>query len=88
MSSTSLRILNRPIINLLNDHLIDYPTPVNINYLWNFELFVLGEMQSISNQNSPNIGGKSTPGFDVVVVKKVCGTGKTEINNILFRIDF
>ena len=36
MSSTSLRVLNRPIINLLNDHLIDYPTPVNINYLWNF----------------------------------------------------
>jgi ubiquinol-cytochrome c reductase cytochrome b subunit len=36
MSSTSLRILNRPIINLLYDHLIDYPTPVNINYLWNF----------------------------------------------------
>ena len=34
--STSLRILNRPIINILNDHLIDYPTPVNINYLWNF----------------------------------------------------
>jgi len=36
MSSTSLRILNRPIINIFNDHLIDYPTPVNINYLWNF----------------------------------------------------
>jgi ubiquinol-cytochrome c reductase cytochrome b subunit len=36
MSSTSLRILNRPIINILNDHLIDYPTPININYLWNF----------------------------------------------------
>ena len=36
MSSTSLRVLNRPIINLLNDHLIDYPTPVNINYFWNF----------------------------------------------------
>jgi len=36
MSSTSLRVLNRPIINLLNDHLIDYPTPLNINYLWNF----------------------------------------------------
>ena len=36
MSSTSLRILNRPIINVFNDHLIDYPTPVNINYLWNF----------------------------------------------------
>jgi len=34
--STSLRILNRPIINILNDHLIDYPTPININYLWNF----------------------------------------------------
>ncbi|MEI6188125.1 MAG: cytochrome b/b6 [Alphaproteobacteria bacterium] len=36
MSSTSLRVLNRPIISILNDHLIDYPTPVNINYLWNF----------------------------------------------------
>jgi len=36
MHSTSLRILDRPIINILNDHLIDYPTPININYLWNF----------------------------------------------------
>ena len=36
MSSTSLRILNRPIVNILNDHLIDYPTPININYMWNF----------------------------------------------------
>ena len=36
MSSSSLRVLNRPIINILNDHLIDYPTPININYLWNF----------------------------------------------------
>ena len=36
MSTTSLRILNRPIISVLNNHLIDYPTPVNINYLWNF----------------------------------------------------
>nr|YP_010835000.1 apocytochrome b [Cryptomonas gyropyrenoidosa]WFQ82675.1 apocytochrome b [Cryptomonas gyropyrenoidosa] len=34
--SSSLRILNRPIINILNDHLVDYPTPANINYLWNF----------------------------------------------------
>ncbi len=36
MSTTSLRILNRPVISILNDHLVDYPTPVNINYLWNF----------------------------------------------------
>jgi quinol-cytochrome oxidoreductase complex cytochrome b subunit len=36
MTSQSLRILNRPIINILNDHLIDYPTPLNINYMWNF----------------------------------------------------
>jgi quinol-cytochrome oxidoreductase complex cytochrome b subunit len=36
MHSTSLRILDRPIINILNDHLIEYPTPININYLWNF----------------------------------------------------
>ena len=36
MISKSLRYLNRPIINVLNNHLIDYPTPVNINYFWNF----------------------------------------------------
>jgi ubiquinol-cytochrome c reductase cytochrome b subunit len=36
MHSTSLRILDRPLINILNDHLIEYPTPININYLWNF----------------------------------------------------
>lgn len=36
MLSQSLRIFNRPIINILNDHLVDYPTPININYMWNF----------------------------------------------------
>ena len=36
MLSTSLRLLNRPLINLCNDHLISYPTPVNLNYFWNF----------------------------------------------------
>jgi ubiquinol-cytochrome c reductase cytochrome b subunit len=36
MYSTSLRVLDRPLINILNDHLVDYPTPININYLWNF----------------------------------------------------
>ena len=36
MARQNLGILNRPIINVLNDHLIDYPTPVNLNYMWNF----------------------------------------------------
>jgi len=36
MSTITLRILNKPIINVLNKHLIDYPTPLNINYFWNF----------------------------------------------------
>ncbi|YP_001874759.1 apocytochrome b (mitochondrion) [Hemiselmis andersenii] len=36
MTSQSVRLLNRPIINILNDHLIEYPTPVNLNYMWNF----------------------------------------------------
>jgi ubiquinol-cytochrome c reductase cytochrome b subunit len=42
MTSQSLRILNRPTINILNDHLVDYPTPININYMWN-----LGSMAGI-----------------------------------------
>jgi len=36
MISKSLRFLNRPVINVFNNHLVDYPTPININYFWNF----------------------------------------------------
>lgn len=31
-----MRILKRPIIAIFNDHLINYPTPINIHYAWNF----------------------------------------------------
>ena len=31
-----MRILKRPLINILSGHIIDYPTPVNISYLWGF----------------------------------------------------
>nr|YP_009515597.1 apocytochrome b [Sirodotia delicatula]AVK39593.1 apocytochrome b [Sirodotia delicatula] len=31
-----MRVLKRPVISLVNDHLIDYPTPINIHYAWNF----------------------------------------------------
>lgn len=36
MNSNSLRLLDRPLINIINHHLIEYPTPLNINYFWNF----------------------------------------------------
>jgi ubiquinol-cytochrome c reductase cytochrome b subunit len=31
-----MRILKRPFINILSSHIVDYPTPVNISYLWGF----------------------------------------------------
>jgi ubiquinol-cytochrome c reductase cytochrome b subunit len=31
-----MRIFKRPIISMVNDHLIDYPTPINVHYAWNF----------------------------------------------------
>nr|UIR90922.1 cytochrome b [Pterocladiella sp. 6] len=31
-----MRLIKRPIISIANDHLIDYPTPINIHYAWNF----------------------------------------------------
>ena len=31
-----MRILKYPIFSLVNDHLISYPTPINIHYAWNF----------------------------------------------------
>nr|YP_010199692.1 apocytochrome b [Gracilaria domingensis]UAD89600.1 apocytochrome b [Gracilaria domingensis] len=31
-----MRLLKRPLISIVNNHLIDYPTPINIHYAWNF----------------------------------------------------
>ena len=31
-----MRLLKKPIITVLNEHLIDYPTPTTINYMWSF----------------------------------------------------
>nr|WCH57853.1 apocytochrome b [Caulacanthus ustulatus] len=31
-----MRFLKRPLISIANNHLIDYPTPINIHYAWNF----------------------------------------------------
>jgi ubiquinol-cytochrome c reductase cytochrome b subunit len=31
-----MRLINIPIVSILNNHLIDYPTPSNINYFWGF----------------------------------------------------
>nr|WQF69676.1 apocytochrome b [Ceramothamnion sp.] len=31
-----MRVVKYPIFSLLNDHLINYPTPINIHYAWNF----------------------------------------------------
>jgi ubiquinol-cytochrome c reductase cytochrome b subunit len=33
-----MKLLKRPIINVVNNHLIDYPTPINFNYWYNFGL--------------------------------------------------
>nr|YP_006280984.1 apocytochrome b [Helicosporidium sp. ex Simulium jonesi]ACT36211.1 apocytochrome b [Helicosporidium sp. ex Simulium jonesi] len=29
-------IIKQPIFSILNDHIVDYPSPSNINYLWSF----------------------------------------------------
>nr|AVK39569.1 apocytochrome b [Sheathia arcuata] len=31
-----MRILKYPLMSTINNHLIDYPTPINIHYAWNF----------------------------------------------------
>jgi ubiquinol-cytochrome c reductase cytochrome b subunit len=33
-----MKLLKRPIINVVNNHLVDYPTPINFNYWYNFGL--------------------------------------------------
>lgn len=29
-------ILKQPLLSVVNDHLVDYPTPSNLNYMWSF----------------------------------------------------
>ena len=31
-----MQVLKKPLISIFNNHLISYPTPVNIHYAWNF----------------------------------------------------
>jgi quinol-cytochrome oxidoreductase complex cytochrome b subunit len=31
-------IHRNPLIKIVNYHIVDYPTPINLNYLWNFGL--------------------------------------------------
>jgi ubiquinol-cytochrome c reductase cytochrome b subunit len=33
---TRLSILKQPLFSLINDHLIEYPTPTNLSYFWGF----------------------------------------------------
>nr|YP_008802523.1 apocytochrome b [Monomastix sp. OKE-1]AGZ90176.1 apocytochrome b [Monomastix sp. OKE-1] len=33
---TRLSILKQPLVTLVNDHLIEYPTPTNLSYFWGF----------------------------------------------------
>nr|YP_009541983.1 cytochrome b [Neogoniolithon spectabile]AYR06653.1 cytochrome b [Neogoniolithon spectabile] len=31
-----MQLLKKPLISIANDHLINYPTPINVHYAWNF----------------------------------------------------
>jgi ubiquinol-cytochrome c reductase cytochrome b subunit len=31
-----MRLINLPILSVLNGHLVNYPTPASLNYLWGF----------------------------------------------------
>jgi quinol-cytochrome oxidoreductase complex cytochrome b subunit len=31
-----MRLIRIPILSIINDHLVDYPTPINISYFWGF----------------------------------------------------
>ena len=54
-----MKLLKRPIINIVTNHLIDYPTPINLSYLWSFGFtaaFCLGVQM-----NSPILAGQQFP---------------------------
>lgn len=34
--TTEMRLIKIPLISIINDHIVDYPTPINISYFWGF----------------------------------------------------
>ena len=31
-----MRLIKVPLLSIINDHIVDYSTPININYFWGF----------------------------------------------------
>lgn len=31
-----MRLIRIPLVSIINDHIVDYPTPINISYFWGF----------------------------------------------------
>ena len=31
-----MRLIHIPLLSIINDHLVDYPTPINLSYFWGF----------------------------------------------------
>ena len=31
-----MRLIDVPIVAIINDHIVDYPTPINLSFFWGF----------------------------------------------------
>ena len=59
-----LSIKKQPIIQIINDHLIDYPTPSNLSYFWNFG-FLAGMCLSVQLLTGIALAMHYTPHVDL-----------------------
>jgi len=59
-----LTVKKQPLVQLLNDHLIDYPTPSNLSYFWNFG-FLAGMCLTIQLLTGIALAMHYTPHIDL-----------------------
>jgi ubiquinol-cytochrome c reductase cytochrome b subunit len=59
-----LSIKKQPIVQIINDHLIDYPTPSNLSYFWNFG-FLAGMCLSVQLLTGIALAMHYTPHVDL-----------------------
>jgi ubiquinol-cytochrome c reductase cytochrome b subunit len=60
----TLTLKKQPIVQIINDHLIDYPTPSNISYFWNFG-FLSGMCLSVQIMTGIILAMHYTPHVDL-----------------------
>jgi hypothetical protein len=50
-----MRLINNPLFSILNDHLVDYPIPINLNFFYKSVIILINNFYYSINRVFENI---------------------------------